>query len=65
MIPVNNNNHNQDHGNNYDDHYGVHSESVNSNPSKIPKDGERVLLLSSVSRVEKNMMVKKVEDYFD
>ena len=36
----------------------VHSELIASNPSMIPNDGERVVLLSLVSRVEKNMMVK-------
>ena len=27
----------------------VHSEAIDSNPSMIPNDGERVVLLSSVS----------------
>ena len=49
-----NNNHNRDDENNYDDHYGIHSEFINSNPSMIPNNGERVVLLSSVSQVVKN-----------
>ena len=32
------------------DHYGVHSEFTNINPSMIPNNGERIRLLSSVSR---------------
>ena len=58
-LPPESNNHNQDLENCYDDHYRVHSELIDSNPSMIPNDGERVVLLSSVSRVEKNVMVKK------
>ena len=49
-----NNNHNQDDENNYDDQYSIHPEFINSNPSMIPNDGDRVVLLSSVSRVVKN-----------
>ena len=45
-----NNNHNQDFEICYDDHYCVHSEPVGCNPSKIPNNGERIVLLSSVSR---------------
>ena len=44
-----NNNHNQDLENYYDDHYRVHSEPIDIVPSMIPNDGERVVLLSSVS----------------
>ena len=36
----------------------VHSELIDINPSMIPNDGERVVLLSLVSRVEKNVTVK-------
>ena len=46
---IHNNNHIQDHGNIYDDNYGVYSKNIDSNPSKIPNDGERVVLLNSVS----------------
>ena len=49
-----NNNRNQHLENCYDDRYGVHSESIDSNSFKIPNDGERVVLLSSVSRVVRN-----------
>ena len=45
--------HNQDHVNNNEDHYGVHSESIESIPYKIPNDGEKIVLRSSVSRVVK------------
>ena len=45
-----NNNHNQDLEICHDDHYRVHSEPVGCNPSKIPNDGERIVLLSLVSR---------------
>ena len=40
-----NNNHNQDLEICYDDHYRVRSELVGCNPSKIPDDGERIVLL--------------------
>ena len=53
-----NNNYNQDLENYDDDHYSIHSELIHSNPSMIPNDGERVVLLSSVSRAEKDVMVK-------
>ena len=36
----------------------VYSEVIDSNPSMIPNDGERVVLFSLVSLVEKNAMVK-------
>ena len=68
-LPPESNNHNQDLENCYDDHNVMHSEFINSNPSMIPNDGERVLLLSLVSRVvknsdkEKNDEVKNVHQY--
>ena len=40
----------------------VHSESIECNPSKIPNDGERVVLLSSVSRVVKNNNEEKNDE---
>ena len=43
----------------------VHSESIESNPSRIPNDGERIVLLSSVSRVVKNGVVKNNKDLID
>ena len=43
----------------------VHSKSIESNPSKIPNDGERVVLLSLVSRVVKNDVVKNNSDLID
>ena len=60
-----NNNHNQDDRNNYDDHYDIYSEFINSNPSMIPNDGERVVLLSSVSRVLKNSDEAKNDEVKD
>ena len=41
----------------------VHSESIECNPSKIPNDEERVVLLSLVSRVVKDDVVKNNEDH--
>ena len=44
-----NNNHSQDLEICHDDHYCIHSELVGYNPSKIPNDGKRIVLLNSVS----------------
>ena len=54
-----NNNHNQDLDNCYDDHYRVHSELMGNNPSKIPNNGQKTVLPSSVSRVVKDDAVMK------
>ena len=49
---------NQDQKSNYHNCYDVYSESIDSNPSKIPNYGKRVVLISSVSWLKNNVKVK-------